>query len=80
MKKPKLDKSNPLDFCLTVVQSEVLKIVARRTKAGRITTRLDISEALGGKDKSWTCRILRALLEKGLIEKYEQRYYKLKGE
>ena len=80
MKKPKLDKSNPLDFCLTVVQSEVLEIVARRTKAGRITTRLDISEALGGKDKLWTCRILRALLEKGLIEKYEQRYYKLKGE
>lgn len=80
MNKPKLDKSNPLDFCLTVVQSEVLKIVARRTKAGRITTRLDISEALGGKDKSWTCRILRALLDKGLIEKYEQRYYKLKGE
>lgn len=78
MKKPKLDKSNPLDFCLTVVQAEVLQIIAKRTKAGRITTRMDISEALGGKDKSWTCRILRALLEKGLIEKYEQRYYKLK--
>lgn len=80
MKKPNLDKANPLDFCLTVVQAEVLQIIAKRTKEARITTRIDISEALGGKDKSWTCRILRALLEKGLIEKYEQRYYKLKGE
>jgi len=78
MKKPKLDKSNPLDFCLTVVQAEVLQIIAKRTKAGRITTRIDISEALGGKDKSWTCRILRALIDKGLVERYEQRYYKLK--
>lgn len=78
MKKPKLDKSNPLDFCLTVVQAEVLQIIAQRTKAGRITTRMDISEALGGKDKSWTCRILRALIDKGLVERYEQRYYKLK--
>lgn len=78
MKKPKLDKSNPLDFCLTVVQAEVLQIIAKRTKAGRITTRMDISEALGGKDKSWTCRILRALIDKGLVERYEQRYYKLK--
>jgi predicted transcriptional regulator len=78
MKKPKLDKSNPLDFCLTVVQADVLQIIAKRTKAGRITTRMDISEALGGKDKSWTCRILRALIDKGLVERYEQRYYKLK--
>lgn len=78
MKKPKLDKSNPLDFCLTVVQAEVLQIIAKRTKAGRITTRIDISEALGGKDKSWTCRILRSLIDKGLVERYEQRYYKLK--
>lgn len=78
MKKPKLDKSNPLDFCLTVVQADVLQIIAQRTKAGRITTRMDISEALGGKDKSWTCRILRSLIDKGLVERYEQRYYKLK--
>jgi len=78
MKKPKLDKSNPLDFCLTVVQADVLQIIAKRTKAGRITTRMDVSEALGGKDKSWTCRILRALIDKGLVERYEQRYYKLK--
>ena len=78
MKKPKLDKSNPLDFCLTVVQADVLQIIAKRTKAGRITTRMDISEALGGKDKSWTCRIVRALIDKGLVERYEQRYYKLK--
>ena len=78
MKKPKLDKSNPLDFCLTVVQAEVLQIIAKRTKEARITTRIDISEALGGKDKSWTCRILRALIDKGLVERYEQRYYKLK--
>lgn len=78
MKKPKLDKSNPLDFCLTVVQAEVLQIIAERTKYGSITTRLDISKSLGGKDKSWTCRILRALIDKGLVERYEQRYYKLK--
>lgn len=78
MNKPNLDKSNPLDFCLTVVQADVLQIIAKRTKAGRITTRIDISEALGGKDKSWTCRILRALIDKGLVERYEQRYYKLK--
>lgn len=78
MKKPNLYKSNPLDFCLTVVQAEVLQIIAKRTKAGRITTRIDISEALGGKDKSWTCRILRALIDKGLVERYEKRYYKLK--
>lgn len=38
--------------------------------------RSDIEVGLGGKDKSWVCRILRALSDKGLIERYVQRYYK----
>ena len=70
---------NPADHNLTSVQSEVYSIVRDRHIAKLITTRSDIETALGGKDKSWICRILKSLTKKGLIERYQQRYYKLKG-
>lgn len=74
--------NNPADLKLTNVQANVFNIISVRHKSGRITTRADIDEALGGIEKSWACRVLRSLTEKGLIERYGQRYYKLstKGE
>lgn len=68
---------NPADHNLTAVQSDVYRIVRDRHQSGQLTTRSDIEVALGGKDKSWICRILKSLSAKGLIERYEQRYYKL---
>lgn len=68
---------NPVDLQLTAVQSGVYSILLARHQSGQLTTRADIETALGGKDKSWICRILRVLSEKGLIERYQQRYYKI---
>lgn len=80
MKTTKISKTstikNPVDLHLTLVQTNVLTIIKRRYAEGKLTMRSDIEVELGGKDKSWVCRILRALHDKGLIERYVQRYYK----
>jgi len=68
---------NPVDLSLTAVQFQVYNTVLTRHQSGQLTTRANIEEALGGRDKSWICRILRALSDRGLIERYQQRYYKL---
>lgn len=60
---------------LTAVQAEVFGIIKKRH--GKVTTRADIEAAAGSKDKSWICRILKSLIAKGLVERYEQRYYRL---
>lgn len=84
-KKPKMktitktSKINPAEFMLTERQAAVYKLVKSRQNSGKVTTRLDIQNDLGGMDKSWICRVLKALIEKCLIERYEQRYYKLKN-
>lgn len=70
-------KTNPADLKLTEVQATVYKLITDRHQSGQLTTRADIEKALGGKDKSWICRILKSLSAKGLVERYEQRYYKL---
>jgi len=64
-------------MALTQAQSDVFRVVRTRQNAGKITTRADIEKQLDMNDKSWTCRILKALIEKGAIERYDQRYYKL---
>jgi DNA-binding MarR family transcriptional regulator len=68
---------NPADLSLTAVQFQVYTAIKKRHKSGQLTTRADIADALGGRDKSWLCRILRALSARGLVERYQQRYYKL---
>lgn len=72
--------NNFVDLMLTETQAKVYKILSDRYQSGKLTTRSDVEKALGGKEKSWVWRILNSLSEKGLVERYEQKYYKLKFE
>lgn len=41
------------------------------------TTSGDLSKAWGDKERSYVYRVLKVLTDKGLVERYSQRYYKL---
>lgn len=68
---------NPVDLKLTEVQADVYNVIYARQNSGQLTMRSHIQEALADRDKSWICKVIRALIAKGLVERYEQRYYKL---
>ena len=68
---------NPVDLKLTEVQADVYNVIYVRQNSGQLTMRSHIQEALADRDKSWICKVIRALIAKGLVERYEQRYYKL---
>ena len=68
---------NPAESGLTGAEYEVYNIVrARQAENETITTRY-VSEEWGGKEMSWTWRVLRALMDKGMIEQYSGRFYRL---
>ncbi len=75
----KTNKINPASLGLTSLQLQAFRVIEQRQSAGELTTRSDIQTALEGREKSWVSRNLAVLIEKGLIELYNQRYYKLKG-
>ena len=86
MKKPTKSKAlngkrtnspNPAELGLTGAEHEVFQIVSKRQAAGKTITSGDVAAAWGGKNRSYTYRVLKSLMNKGLIEQYSQRYYKL---
>lgn len=62
---------------LTAAQNAVYKIVHSRQLSGETTTSTDVTNDRGLKDRSSTYRVLKSLIEKGLIETYAGKYYKL---
>lgn len=76
-KPPKKPKLNPADHALTGAENDVYKIVEARHRAGKTTTSGDVAKEWGGKNRSYTYRVLSALMRKELIEQYSQRYYRL---
>ncbi len=68
---------NPAENGLTGAEHEVYDIVQVRQDAGKTTTSGDVAAKWGGKNRSYTYRVLASLISKGLIEQYSQRYYRL---
>lgn len=75
----KVLKINPAGLKLTAAQTQVLKILRGRQSMGLISTSTDVAKAWGDKDRSYTYRVLKSLIGKGLIENYSRRYYKIVG-
>lgn len=69
---------NPVDLGLNSLQSDLYRSIAERHKAGTPTTSTDLAKELN-KEGSWIFRNLIVLIDKGLIERYGNKYYKLKG-
>jgi len=69
---------NPAHLALTDAQHEVYRIVRDRQDRGLTTTSGDVAEDWGDKNRSYVYRVLKALTDKNLVERYGQRYYKLK--
>jgi hypothetical protein len=55
----------------------VYKIVEKQQAQNLITTSGMVAKAWGGKNRSYTYKVLASLMVKGLIEQYSQRYYRL---
>lgn len=68
---------NPAEYGLTVAEFRVYEIVAFRQEQKRTTTSGDVARGWGGKNRSYTYRVLKSLIDKGLVEQYSQRYYRL---
>jgi len=75
--RKKTKSLNPVDLCLTPTQHKAYLFIAKRHAAGQITKRSDIQAALNNVDRAWICRIIDVLIDRGLVERYKQRYYKL---
>lgn len=77
VKKAKTTKLNPAEIGLTTSQNEVYCIVRSRQAKRLVTTSSDVAEDWGGKNRSHVYRVLKVLTDKGLVVRYDQRYYKL---
>lgn len=69
---------NPVSLELNTIQNDIYRFIGDRDKRGVHTTSTDLSDALG-KERSWIFRNLSVLMNKALIERYNGKYYKLKG-
>lgn len=76
-RKALLHKLNPAENGLTGAEHAVYNIVQERQKSGKTTTSGNVAEAWDGKNRSYTYRVLKSLIVKGLLEQYSQRYYRL---
>jgi predicted transcriptional regulator len=63
------------ELCLTAAEDKVFKIVSRRVENGKTVTTQDVSKSFGGKHRSYVYRILKRLIDKGLVTRYLTRYY-----
>lgn len=68
---------NPAEHGLTGAEFAVYQIVEKRQAAGKTTTSGDVAKAWKGKNRSYTYRVLKSLMDKALLEQYSQRYYRL---
>ena len=65
---------------LTKSQAKVYSFINEQQKAGLTITGSEVHQAvLSDKSYTWSWKVLTALAKKGLIERYANRYYKLKG-
>lgn len=69
---------NPAQHGLTAAEDAAYQIVAKREAAMKTTTSGDVAEAWDDKNRSYTYRVLKSLIDKGLLEQYSHRYYRLK--
>ena len=76
-KKKKISKLNPAKEELTKSEHNVLKALKRRQNIDMVTSTGDLSYELHGLDRSWIYRILISLTEKGIVERYGQRFYRI---
>lgn len=74
-KQPKKDTA--IDLGLTPAQFKAFEIVKKRSLKKLDTTIKDVAKAWGGKNRTYTSRTLKALIDKGLVERYSTRFYKL---
>lgn len=68
---------NPADHGLTGAEFRVYKIIEKRHREGKTTTSGDVAKAWGGKNRSYTYRVIATLMKAELVEQYGQRYYRL---
>ena len=68
---------NPAEQSLTEAHYAVYCILSARQHEGKTTTSGDVAAEWGGKNRSYTYKVLKALIDKGLVEQYSQCYYKL---
>ena len=68
---------NPAQMELTAAQNAVLIIVRSRQERGETITSTNVTQERGLKDRSSSYRVLKSLIEKGLIENYGGSYYKI---
>lgn len=69
---------NPAAAGLTDAQNDVYQIIVRRQANHLVTTAGDVKESYRDKDRAWIYRLLKALITKGLIERYDRNFYRLK--
>ena len=77
MKKTLINTHNPAALGLTDAQNNAYRILQNRQARGLTTTSSDLAEDWGDKDRSYVYRVLKALCDKALVERYGRRYYKL---
>ncbi len=70
---------NPGKHKLTESESEVYKIIHARQAEGKTSTSGDVAKDWEGKDRSYVYRVLKALSDKKVVERYNHRYYKTKS-
>lgn len=76
-KKTSTKAHNPAALGLTDAQNNAYRILQNRQARGLTTTSSDVAEEWGDKDRSYVYRVLKALCDKGMVERYSRRYYKL---
>ena len=76
-KKKKISKLNPAKEGLTKAEYNIFRVLKKRLDMDKVTSTGDISYALDGLDRSWIYRILISLTEKGIVERYGQRFYRI---
>ncbi len=76
-KKKKISKLNPTKEGLTEPELRILKALKRRQNMDMVTSTGDLSNDLHGLDRSWIYRKLMSLIEKGIVERYGQRFYRI---
>lgn len=70
-------KINPAKERLGNAEAAVYKIVRRRQSRGLTITSGTVAKDYGNKHRVHVYRLLRSLIEKGLVERYDTRYYRL---
>jgi predicted transcriptional regulator len=70
---------NPAANKMTASESAVYKIIHKRQGKGETTTSGDVARDWDGKERSYVYRVLKGLTGKGLLERYNHRYYKTKS-